>query len=49
MPPTRRHFALRLAQLAATVGLVAGLGLGAAHAQEKKTLVIGATAGSNFD
>ncbi len=49
MHSTRRHFALRLAQLAATVGLVAGLGLGAAHAQEKKTLVIGATAGSNFD
>ncbi len=49
MHSTRRHFALRLAQFAATVGLVAGLGLGAAHAQEKKTLVIGATAGSNFD
>ncbi len=49
MQTTRRHFALRLAQLAATVGLVASLGIGAAHAQEKKTLVIGATAGSNFD
>jgi D-methionine transport system substrate-binding protein len=45
---TRRHFALRLLSVA---GLVAAIGLGAAtaQAQEKKTLTIGATAGSNFD
>lgn len=49
MASSRRRFALRLAGLATAFGLAAGLGLGAAHAEEKKTLVIGATAGSNFD
>ncbi len=45
---SRRHFALRLLSVA---GLVATIGLGAAtaQAQEKKTLTLGATAGSNFD
>jgi D-methionine transport system substrate-binding protein len=46
---TRRHFASQILRSVAVLGLAAGLGLGNAHAQEKKTLILGATAGSNFD
>ena len=46
---TRRHFASQILRSVAVLGLAVGLGLGNAHAQEKKTLTIGATAGSNFD
>ena len=46
---TRRHFASQILRSLAVLGLAVGLGLGNAHAQEKKTLTIGATAGSNFD
>lgn len=51
MNPIRRQFATRLLSLVSAAGLAATLGLGAANAQaqEKKTLTIGATAGSNFD
>ena len=51
MNTTRRHFTQRLLSIASAVGLVATIGFGAvtAHAQEKKTLTLGATAGSNFD
>jgi D-methionine transport system substrate-binding protein len=46
---TRRHFASQILRSVAVLGLAVGLGLGNAHAQEKKTLILGATAGSNFD
>ena len=46
---TRRHFASQVLRSVAVLGLAVGLGLGNAHAQEKKTLTLGATAGSNFD
>lgn len=46
---TRRHFASQILRSVAVLGLALGLGLGTAHAQEKKTLTLGATAGSNFD
>lgn len=46
---TRRHFASQVLRSVAVIGLAVGLGLGTAHAQEKRTLTLGATAGSNFD
>jgi len=46
---TRRYFASQILRTVAVLGLAVGLGLGNAHAQEKKTLILGATAGSNFD
>lgn len=46
---TRRHFASQILRSLAVLGLAVGLGLGNAHAQEKKALTLGATAGSNFD
>ena len=46
---TRRHFASQVLRSVAVLGLAVGLGLGNAHAQEKKALTLGATAGSNFD
>lgn len=51
MHSSRRHFGLRALHIAAVLGIAASLGLshGNAYAQEKKTLTLGATAGSNFD
>ena len=46
---TRRHFASQILRSLAVLGLAVGLALGNAHAQEKKALTLGATAGSNFD
>lgn len=45
---SRRHFALRLLSVASLVATI-GFGAATAQAQEKKTLTLGATAGSNFD
>ena len=45
----RRHLASQILHSLAVLGLAVGLGLGNAHAQEKKALTLGATAGSNFD
>ncbi|WP_079437005.1 MetQ/NlpA family ABC transporter substrate-binding protein [Zoogloea sp. LCSB751] len=51
MHSSRRQFGLKALHIAAVLGVAASLGLGhgTAHAQEKKTLTLGATAGSNFD
>ncbi|WP_363323792.1 MetQ/NlpA family ABC transporter substrate-binding protein, partial [Zoogloea sp.] len=45
----RRHFVSETLRAVAVIGLATALGLGNAHADDKKTLTIGATAGSNFD
>lgn len=51
MNTNRRRFATRLLHIASAVSLVTAFGVGVpgAFAEEKKTLVIGATAGSNYD
>ena len=49
MSSTRRHFVSGILRATAVIGLATALGLGNAHADDKKTLTIGATAGSNFD
>lgn len=49
MSSTRRHFVSGILRATAVIGFATALGLGNAHADDKKTLTIGATAGSNFD
>lgn len=49
MQSKRRTFVSETLRAVAVIGLATALGLGNAHADDKKTLTIGATAGSNFD
>lgn len=49
MQSKRRTFISETLRAVAVIGLATALGLGNAHADDKKTLTIGATAGSNFD
>ena len=49
MQSKRRTFISETLRAVAVIGLATALGLGNAHADDKKTLTLGATAGSNFD
>lgn len=49
MQLTRRHVVSGILRATVVIGFGVALGLGNAHADDKKTLTLGATAGSNFD
>lgn len=49
MQLTRRHVVSGILRATLVIGFGVALGLGNAHADDKKTLTLGATAGSNFD